>query len=158
SALAAKLALVSTAALATAVVVAHRAERVAPTAPTIVAPELALDLEPELAIAPRVTAVARDVAAVAPGRAAPSRPARLSAPAPAPAPAPPPPAPSPAPAAATLAREIQLVDRAMASLRAQRYAAVLITVHTYDAETAGGGQLAEDAAAIAVEAMCRSGD
>jgi hypothetical protein len=59
---------------------------------------------------------------------------------------------------ADLAREVALVDQAMAGLRRGDTTAALDAIHRYDAETAGGGQLAEDAAAIAVEALCQQGD
>jgi len=44
----------------------------------------------------------------------------------------------------------------MGQLRHGDYTTALATIHTYDTETAGRGQLAEDAAAIEVEAECRS--
>ncbi|HET9622811.1 MAG TPA: hypothetical protein VFP84_15665, partial [Kofleriaceae bacterium] len=65
------------------------------------------------------------------------------------------PAISPAPASATLAREVELVDLAMAALHHGDPRAALRTVATHGAETAGRGQLAEDAAAIEVEALCQ---
>jgi hypothetical protein len=57
----------------------------------------------------------------------------------------------------TLAREVELVDTAMASLRADDPANALATLVVYERETAGHGQLAEDAAALEIEARCRSG-
>jgi hypothetical protein len=87
-----------------------------------------------------------------------STPAPASAPAPA---APTPTAPAPAPAAprrADLAREVVLVDQAMAALRRGEPAAALAAVRVHAAETAGAGQLAEDAAAIEIEALCRLHD
>ena len=78
-----------------------------------------------------------------------------------PAIAPPPIAPAPAPApvpSATLAREIELVDQATQALRRGDHAGVLAAVRTYETETSGHGQLAEDAAAIALEAACTSKD
>jgi hypothetical protein len=63
----------------------------------------------------------------------------------------------PHPAAhADLRREVELIDQAMAALRAGDTAAALAAVHTHAIETAGAGQLAEDAAAIEVEALCRA--
>ena len=56
----------------------------------------------------------------------------------------------------TLAREVELVDTAMASLRADDPANALATLVVYERETAGHGQLAEDAAALESEARCRS--
>jgi len=56
----------------------------------------------------------------------------------------------------TLAREVELVDTAMSSLRANDPANALATLVVYQRETAGHGQLAEDAAAIEIEARCRS--
>jgi len=53
-----------------------------------------------------------------------------------------------------LAREVELVDLAMASLRAHDYDAALAAARQHARETGGRGQLAEDAAAIEIEAMC----
>ena len=73
---------------------------------------------------------------------------------------PPPPTSStpPPPPRASLAREIELVDRATSALRHKDFTAVLETIQIYDAETAGQGQLAQDASAVAVEARCISND
>jgi hypothetical protein len=60
------------------------------------------------------------------------------------------------PARLTLAREIALVDQASQALHRGDQAAVAAAISTYDLETAGHGQLAEDAAAIALEAACVS--
>ena len=57
-----------------------------------------------------------------------------------------------------LAREVELVDRAMAALRRNDPRAALAAVHTHVTETAGAGQLAEDAAAIEIEALCKLHD
>jgi len=54
-----------------------------------------------------------------------------------------------------LAREVALIDRAMAALRKGDAARALATIKLHAAETAGAGQLAEDAAAIEIEALCR---
>ena len=54
---------------------------------------------------------------------------------------------------ADLAREVALIDAAMTALRTDPGQA-LATIQVYDTETAGRGQLAEDAAAIAIEARC----
>jgi hypothetical protein len=53
----------------------------------------------------------------------------------------------------TLAREVQLLDAAMATTDP---AARLETLAIYDRETSGNGQLAEDAAALTIEARCRT--
>jgi type IV secretory pathway VirB10-like protein len=67
----------------------------------------------------------------------------------------PPPAPAPARAPrADLAREVALVDQAMAALRRRDAQAALAAVRLHGSETAGTGQLAEDAAAIEIEALC----
>lgn len=73
--------------------------------------------------------------------------------------------PSTAPAVATrpevhgdLSREVELVDQAMAGLHRGDTAAALEAIRRYDIETAGRGQLAEDAAAITVEALCQRND
>ena len=54
---------------------------------------------------------------------------------------------------ADLAREVALIDTAMTVLKGDPQQA-LATIQIYDSETAGRGQLAEDAAAIAIEAHC----
>jgi len=53
-----------------------------------------------------------------------------------------------------LAREVELVDRAMVALRRGDTAAALAAVHLHARETANRGQLAEDAAAIEIETLC----
>jgi hypothetical protein len=60
--------------------------------------------------------------------------------------------------AATLAREVELVDLAMAALRQGDPAAALRAVQQHASETAGRGQLAEDATAIEIEARCHLHD
>jgi hypothetical protein len=57
-----------------------------------------------------------------------------------------------------LGREVELIDLAMAGLRRGDAEAALRVIHEYFGETTGKGQLAEDAAAIEVEALCRLGD
>jgi len=57
-----------------------------------------------------------------------------------------------------LAREVELVDLAMAALRRGDAGTALVTVQRHAAETAGNGQLAEDAAAIEIEALCQLHD
>ncbi|MEJ7599349.1 MAG: hypothetical protein WKG01_15690 [Kofleriaceae bacterium] len=57
-----------------------------------------------------------------------------------------------------LAREVELVDRAMASLRRGDPRDALAAVRTHATETHGSGQLAEDAAAIEIEALCKLSD
>jgi hypothetical protein len=57
-----------------------------------------------------------------------------------------------------LAREVELIDQAMAALRGNDPAGALKSIHTHATETRGAGQLAEDAAAIEVEALCRLHD
>ncbi|MCW5807437.1 MAG: hypothetical protein KIT31_34085 [Deltaproteobacteria bacterium] len=56
---------------------------------------------------------------------------------------------------AGLAREVELIDSAMSALRKKDYAAALAAARLHAAETRGRGQLAEDAAAIEIEALCR---
>lgn len=53
-----------------------------------------------------------------------------------------------------LAREVELVDRATAALRRGDAAAAITAVRLHATETADRGQLAEDAAAIEIEALC----
>jgi hypothetical protein len=62
-------------------------------------------------------------------------------------------APSQAPVA-TLAREVELVDLAMSALRGGDTSTALRAVNVYARETSGHGQLAEDIAAIEIEALC----
>ncbi len=57
-----------------------------------------------------------------------------------------------------LAREVDLVDLAMAALRRGDTAAALAAIRKHRSETHGAGQLAEDAAAIEIEALCRRHD
>ena len=86
------------------------------------------------------------------------------APAPRSSPAPMPSAPVPSlspitpppPPIATLAREVSLVDEANAALHAGHLDAALAAIDVYERETLGGGQLAEDAAAIELEALCKA--
>ena len=55
---------------------------------------------------------------------------------------------------ADLAREVELLDRAMAALRRADPARALSTIRLHAVETADAGQLAEEAAAIEIEALC----
>lgn len=70
----------------------------------------------------------------------------------------------PAPAASEpaagidLAREVELVDAAMAALRDGNPTSAIQSVRLHRAETADRGQLAEDAAAIEIEALCKLHD
>ncbi len=57
-----------------------------------------------------------------------------------------------------LGREVELIDRAMAAMRRGDPAAALAAVRVHAGESAGAGQLAEDAAAIELEALCRTHD
>jgi hypothetical protein len=59
---------------------------------------------------------------------------------------------------ADLAREVELVDQAMEALRSGKYAEAIAAVRVHAVETRGQGQLAEDAAAIEIEAACRLHD
>ena len=59
---------------------------------------------------------------------------------------------------ATLSREIELVDRATVAVRGSDLDAALATLRAYDAETIGHGQLAQDAAALHIEVLCRMHD
>jgi hypothetical protein len=71
---------------------------------------------------------------------------------------PPPPVVAPVPRGIDLAREVELVDAAMASLRTGDAKAALASVRLHRAETNGRGQLAEDAAAIEIESLCKLHD
>ncbi len=57
-----------------------------------------------------------------------------------------------------LSREVELIDLAMAALRRGDAKGALASIQTHAIETRGSGQLAEDAAAIEVEALCRLHD
>ena len=59
---------------------------------------------------------------------------------------------------ADLAREVELLDLAMVALRRGDTTSALATIHSHASETRGAGQLAEDAAAIEIEALCRRHD
>lgn len=54
----------------------------------------------------------------------------------------------------SLAREVELIDLAMVSLRKKVPHAALVAIKAYHRETGGRGQMAEDAAAIEIEARC----
>ena len=66
--------------------------------------------------------------------------------------------PRPVLARAALGREVALLDDAMAALRRGDSHAALAAVRTHASETAGAGQLAEDAAAIEIEVLCQLAD
>jgi hypothetical protein len=68
------------------------------------------------------------------------------------------PAPPLPPSRIDLAREVELLDVAMAALRGGDAAGALKAVQRHADETAGRGQLAEDAAAIEIEALCHLHD
>ncbi|HVK85903.1 MAG TPA: hypothetical protein VM513_17405 [Kofleriaceae bacterium] len=61
-------------------------------------------------------------------------------------------------AAADLAREVELIDHAMDALRAGKPTEALSAIRRHAVETRGRGQLAEDAAAIEIEAACQLHD
>jgi hypothetical protein len=65
------------------------------------------------------------------------------------------PPPSPPRGAIDLAREVELVDLAMSALGRGDPATALATAQRHASETGGHGQLAEDAAAIEIEALCQ---
>jgi hypothetical protein len=154
-ALAAKLAVLTVvAAIAGGAVMAVRSNAAdprgpAPTTATLIepaqigapAPIPPTSAEPATEIAPLVIADERRAEAPAPATAAPRRPS---------------PAPDRAPVG--LGREVELVDAAMAALRGGDAKAALGVVRTYLRVTRGTGQLAEDIAAIEVEALCTLGD
>ena len=73
-------------------------------------------------------------------------------------PAPPPPplvAARPRATAIGLAREVELVDRASAALRRQDPTTALAELETYRRESRGAGQLAHEAAELAIAARCQ---
>ena len=59
-----------------------------------------------------------------------------------------------APRDISLAREVELIDRAMSALRAGHADDALTAITLYHRETADRGQLLEDASAIDIEASC----
>jgi hypothetical protein len=66
------------------------------------------------------------------------------------------PAVTPAPVVeVTLAREVELIDDAMASLHSGDATAALAAIAAFQRETAGHGQLLEEASAIEIEASCK---
>jgi hypothetical protein len=67
-------------------------------------------------------------------------------------------APVPEVAAPSLARETELVDVALADVSHNRFADALAAIARYRDVTTGHGQLAEDADAIEIEALCRLDD
>lgn len=130
----------------TAWFVVHRAPAPTSTVPAIVVPAGA-DMDPAVDVHVAATAHADRVVAAAPPPTAHARIVAVQDPSvPEIKIAEPP----------TLAREVELVDTAMASLRANDPANALATLVVYERETAGHGQLAEDAAALEIEARCRS--
>ncbi len=66
----------------------------------------------------------------------------------------PPAAPEPAHDPPSLAREVTLIDDATSALRDGHPADTIATLAIYDRETAGHGQMAQDAAALELEALC----
>ena len=65
------------------------------------------------------------------------------------------PAPAPAAEPASLAREVELIDRAMLLVRRGDVRDAIGVFGTFERETRGHGQMAEDASAIEIEARCR---
>jgi hypothetical protein len=61
---------------------------------------------------------------------------------------------APSPPEVSLAREVQLIDEAMASLRSGHATVALAAVAAYDRVTGDRGQLIEEASAIEIEASC----
>jgi hypothetical protein len=142
--LALKLAVVAAIAGAVAVVAipSHRSR--ATTVPVPRIDELAVIENPAV----RVIAAAPDSAAAPPSAAPVHAHARATMPAPV--------HPQAAPGAPDidLAREVQLIDRAMAALRAGHADDALAAIAIYHRETADRGRLTEDATAIDIEASC----
>jgi hypothetical protein len=66
--------------------------------------------------------------------------------------------PAPEPTLPPLSRESELVGRADRALRNGELHDALVLIATFDRETRGHGQMAEDAAAISIEAHCRLHD
>jgi hypothetical protein len=141
----------------------------------IVAAGVALRAPSEHAISPRLSFAPAAIEAPPPSRAAddappvvtyiemPAQSARASS-AISQSPPPSPVQPAAAPTAAEpvavigLAREVELVDAAMAALKRGDAHAALASVRLHREETRNHGQLAEDADAIEIEALCRLHD
>ena len=85
----------------------------------------------------RSTTSIKTPAAASPSAAAPSKPAREPA---------------------SLSREVELIDQAMSALRRHDATAALAAMKTFDRETLGRAQMAEEAAAITIEARCELGE
>jgi hypothetical protein len=136
--LALKLAAVVAVAGAVAVIAIpqHRARATAVPAPSVEDPVL---VDPPSA---RVTAAASEAAVPVSAPAHRARPVITRAE---------PPVPT---ADVDLAREVELIDRAMAALRAGHADDALAAIAIYHRETADRGQLTEDATAIDIEASC----
>jgi hypothetical protein len=150
--IAAKLAVVAVVAAGavagTHAVITHRAT--APKAPVAVVAHVAT-VAPQVAVAPPPVAVVEPIVIDTP---------------------PPPPAPPrahvrtqvaavatvPSIAPPSLARETELLDAALAAVTHDRFADAIAAIGRYRDVTAGHGQLAEDADAIEVEALCRLDD
>jgi hypothetical protein len=143
SAVIAKLAVVAVAAATVGTVAYVRHAPARATAPAITIATHAAAADEDVEVAPRISVVERE-----PEPPPPAQPAAAAVP----------PPPVPAAPHASLARETELVDQALQALHRGDHPAVLALMHAYDVETAGHGQLAQDAAAIAVEAACRSHD
>lgn len=62
---------------------------------------------------------------------------------------------APAPEPVSLAREVELIDRAMLLVRRGDARDAIVVIGTFERETRGQGQMAEDASAIEIEARCR---
>jgi hypothetical protein len=61
-------------------------------------------------------------------------------------------------APASLSREVELIDQAMTALRKHDPDAALAAMKSFDRETLGRAQMAEEAAAITIEARCFLGE
>jgi hypothetical protein len=59
---------------------------------------------------------------------------------------------------ASLSREVELIDQAMTALRGHDPVAALAAMRTFERETLGHAQMAEEAAAITIEAHCDLGE
>ena len=134
---------------AAAVTVRHYISRPAPRI-SVAAP--AAVPVPAAVPAPVTVPVPAPAAAIPVPPPAPAPHHRIHPPAP-PAPAPPAPAPPP-----PLSRELALLDDATTAASSGDLPAALTQLRLYDRETSGRGQLAEDAAALEVELLCRLHD
>jgi hypothetical protein len=153
--IAAKIAVVAVVAagatVGTRAVITHRATPRAPIVHVAPAPIIAAPPPVQVAVPPPPATVVEPIVIDSPPPPAPPPRVRVrtqvAAVAPVPSVAPP-----------SLARETELVDAALDAVAHKRFADAIAAIGRYRDVTAGHGQLAEDADAIEIEALCRLDD